>query len=286
MDADTLKFMANFLAKKIAAYLAATLVTLGALHPGSDETQFTTLLTGIIVGLAAFVWSWWNDRGKQKVLAALAKAHKVAPADASVAAASKAIVTSVNDDKVIPAGNGAVKIVGALLFCFFVCSLAFPAHAAAQADPIQALINKLTSANAQVVQNTIAALQHADADAATVVNSATGDVKDPISHACYPAQIRFLQSMPAAVNITDPAPYNLIVLFQLKRDFVAQIKAGIPPYLAVGCSALLGDEVQTFIKTLALIGITVTASSITPLLTPAALVPVLPAITPVIAATP
>lgn len=164
--------------------------------------------------------------------------------------------------------------------------IASPAFAATTVDPVQALINKLTSANAQVVQNTITALQHADADAATVVNTATGDVKDPISHACYPAQIKFLQSLPAAVSISDPAPYNLIVLFQLKRDFVAQIKAGIPPYLAVGCSALLGDEVQTFIKTLALVGITVSAAAVNPLLPAAALAPTLPVIAPVIAATP
>ena len=37
-----------------------------------------------------------------------------------------------------------------------------------------------------------------------------------------------------------------VQLFQKKRDFVAQIQAGIPVYLKLGCAPLLGDEAAIF----------------------------------------
>lgn len=144
-------------------------------------------------------------------------------------------------------------------------------------DPAGALMNKLSAVNAETVAGVIAALQEADADAGALVNTATGDVRDPISHACFPAQIKFLQSLPNAQPITSPAPYNLIVLFQRKRDFVAQIQAGLPAYLKLGCSAMIGQEIAIFVQTLGLIGLNVAAGDLVPLL-PAIAIPSLPVI--------
>lgn len=127
MDSDTLKFLANFLAKKVAAWAAGSLVTIGALQSG-EQGQFVTMASGIIVGLLAFIWSWWNDRGKQAVLAELAKAHGIVPQTASTAAASNALTAKVNNNTLVPTGTGAVKIVGVLLIGLLVLH-AMPASA-------------------------------------------------------------------------------------------------------------------------------------------------------------
>jgi hypothetical protein len=94
--------------------------------------------------------------------------------------------------------------------------------------------------------------------------------RDPIAHACYPAQIKFLQSLPQIQAIKAPAPYNVIVMFRRKRDLVAQIKAGLPGYLKVGCSTLLQDEVTILTQTLGLIGVSVGAGVLSGVFPPAA----------------
>jgi hypothetical protein len=100
-------------------------------------------------------------------------------------------------------------------------------------------------------------------------NDATS-FRDPIAHACYPAQIKFLQSLPQIQAIKAPAPYNVIVMFRRKRDLVAQIKAGLPGYLKVGCSTLLQDEVTILTQTLGLIGVSVGAGVLSGVFPPAA----------------
>jgi hypothetical protein len=267
MDSDTLKFLANFLAKKAAAWAAGSLVTIGALQP-NQETQFITMGSGIIVGLLAFIWSWWNDRGKSAVLAELAKAHGVVSQSASTAKASKAIVAAVNDNKIVPVGSGAVKIAAMLLFGFLFVLQGVPANAAAAANPLAGIsaavdnfVAQLQAKQAQDIQNVISALQEADADAGQVIVPATATspavVKDPLSHACYPAQVQYLQSLPTAQPIKSQPPYNLIVMFQYKRDFVNMLLSGqlIPAYLKLGCSALIGNEAAIFAATAGLVGI-------------------------------
>ena len=78
--------------------------------------------------------------------------------------------------------------------------------------------------------------------------------------------------------IKAPAPYNVIVMFQRKRDLVAQIKAGFPGYLKVGCAALLKDEETIFVQTLGLIGVPIAAGALTGIF-PAAAPITLPALT-------
>jgi hypothetical protein len=87
-----------------------------------------------------------------------------------------------------------------------------------------------------------------------------------------------LQSLPQIQAIRAPAPYNVIVLFQRKRDLVAQIKAGLPAYLKVGCAALLKDEETILVQTLGLIGVSVGAGALTGVFPPAAPI-ALPALT-------
>jgi hypothetical protein len=125
----------------------------------------------------------------------------------------------------------------------------------------------------------VAAIQEADDDAATLTNPADlTSFRDPIAHACYPAQVKFLQTLPQIQAIKAPSPYNVIVLFQRKRDLVAQIKAGLPGYLKVGCAALLKDEETIFVQTLGLIGVPIAAGALTGIF-PAAAPITLPALT-------
>lgn len=183
-------------------------------------------------------------------------------------------------DNKIDAAPGAAAAVAAIakaaaivLFALLIVGSAAPAHAAplpksrpaaASTDPLQQAMDALSAKNAEIISNVIAAINEADADAAALTNASDPtSFRDPIAHACYPAQVKFLQSLPQLQAIKATVPYNLIVLFQRKRDLVAQIKAGLPPYLKVGCAALLGDEAQIFAQTLGLAGVTVAAGALT-----------------------
>ena len=184
-----------------------------------------------------------------------------------------------------PPKSVAPSTIAKILIAAFALSLFLPMGAqaktvkAAPADPLQKLMDDITSIEATVVAGTIAALNEADADASTLTNPADPtSLRDPISHACYPAQIKFLQSLPQVQAIKAPVPYNLIVLFQRKRDLIATIKAGLPTYLKIGCAPLLGDEITIFNQTLGMIGVTAGAGVLTGLF-PAAAPLTLPALT-------
>jgi hypothetical protein len=140
-------------------------------------------------------------------------------------------------------------------------------------------MDEISAKSATFVAGVVAAIQEADDDAATLTNPADlTSFRDLIAHACYPAQIKFLQSLPQIQAIKALSPYNVIVLFQRKRDLVTQIKAGLPGYLKVGCAALLRDEETIFVQTLGLIGVTIGAGALTGVF-PAAAPIVLPALT-------
>lgn len=155
-------------------------------------------------------------------------------------------------------------------------------------DPLGDFMDQLEKVKAENIQAVITDIQAADADAGTVVVPANptanppldAEVRDPIAHACYPALIKFLQSTPTF----QPASGKLIgfQLFQRKRDFVAQLKAGLPTYLKLGCAPLLGDEINTFIQTMAMIGVKIVPAGIAAICPPcaAAAAPIaLPALT-------
>lgn len=140
-----------------------------------------------------------------------------------------------------------------------------PAAAASSTttDPLTKLMDDLAAIQNDVVTGVIADITAADADAGSLINSSDPtSFKDPISHACYPAEIKFLQSLPVATPTTGK--YIVVQLFQKKRDFVMQIQAGIPSYLKLGCAALLGDELSIFNKSMALIGVSVAANALLP----------------------
>lgn len=149
------------------------------------------------------------------------------------------------------------------------------APAAPAADPLTTLMNQIQSVSADVITNVIADINAADADAAAISTS-TNQMNDPIAHACYPAAVKFLQSLPTATAPTGKL--DGVQLFQKKRDFVAQIQAGVPVYLKLGCAPLLGDEVQTLISLLGMVGVKVLPAALTALVP--ALAPItLPALT-------
>ncbi|GEM_PF-4533855 len=166
-----------------------------------------------------------------------------------------------------------------------------PAHSG---DPLSQFMDQLEKVKAENVAAVIADIQAADADAGAVVTPAIpanpnatpptaaidAVVRDPIAHACYPALIKFLQSTPTF----QPASGKLVgfQLFQRKRDFVAQLKAGLPTYLKLGCAPLLGDEVNTLIQTMAMIGVKIAPAGLAAICPPcaAAAAPIaLPALT-------
>jgi len=88
---------------------------------------------------------------------------------------------------------------------------------------------------------TISDLQAADSDAV-----AAGD---QISHACYPALITFVQSLPTSPGTVSGA----FSAFQKARDIRHGIEGGLPTYLKIGCAPLVMDE-RMLIARLAVIG--------------------------------
>jgi hypothetical protein len=131
------------------------------------------------------------------------------------------------------------------------------------ADPLARVMDQLAAVQQKVVDGVVADIMAADADAASLTNPADPtSFKDPISHACYPAGIKFLQSLPVATAPTGE--FILVQLFQKKRDFIAQIRAGLPVYLKLGCAPLLGDEAAIFTKLIGLVGVKVGLDALAP----------------------
>lgn len=266
------------------------------IHAGLlDKNQESQFEGGVMV-LSMLAWTAWDKYGRAALKAQLAKlrSHVAAIPVAPPGAPSAVIATN--------AAVVAAKVAaGALLLGLF---LVGTGHAApklpqitgdivadtkanlgggsragiATGDPLAQLQAQIESVRAEVVTGLVQALTEADADAGALTNPTDPtSFKDPISHACYPAQIKFIQSLPNATPITSPAPYNLVVLFQRKRDFLAQIQSGLPPYLKLGCSALIGDEIKIFIQTMAMAGVKIGLGGLTGLF-PAAAPITLPAL--------
>ena len=133
----------------------------------------------------------------------------------------------------------------------------------AASDPLGKFISDIEALKQEVITGAVSDIAAADADASTLTNPADPtSFRDPISHACYPAATKFLQSLPTAQPLNGK--FILVQLFQRKRDFVAQIQAGIPVYLKLGCAPLLGDEAQIFAKVMGLVGIQVGLNALAP----------------------
>ena len=147
-------------------------------------------------------------------------------------------------------------------------------------DVLTDLMNQIETIQTITITNVIADITAANADASTVVTPATPTttaiVRDPIAAACYPAAIQFLQSLPIATPPTGTLVG--VQLFQKKRDFIAQVQAGLPVYLKLGCAPLLGDEITTFVNLMAMVGVKILPAAATALMP--ALAPItLPALT-------
>lgn len=282
--------------KKVAQTIAIgivkkTLIWGGAILAGHGvAVGFTpTDYAAAAAAIVATGWSLWNDYGKGIVLGELevVKAH-VQAQTAKIRAAGLPPVTVTeiaNQNNKLTTDDVAKMVVKVLLVAFALSFLLAGSQASAQTKPapqpadfLAKLVNDLSAKKVEFVNNVVAAIQEADDDAATLTNpNDPTSFRDPISHACYPAQIKFLNSLPQVQAIKAPAPYNLIVLFQRKRDLIAQVQAGLPVYLKLNCAALLGDEKTIFLKTLGLLGITVAGGALTGLF-PAAAPITLPAL--------
>jgi hypothetical protein len=147
---------------------------------------------------------------------------------------------------------------------------AMPAMAATSSDPLTALMAKIQTVQTETIAAVVIDINAADADA-SAISPTTNQMNDQIAHACYPAAVKFLQSLPSATKPTGK--FTGVQLFQKKRDFLAQLQAGLPVYLKLGCAPLLGDEIQTFISIMGMVGVKILPAALT------AAVPVLAPIT-------
>ena len=153
-------------------------------------------------------------------------------------------------------------------------STAPPATAPAAALPATFANADLVTVLTNLKTKTVADLTAAEADA-----TANGDA---ISQPCYPAEITWINSLPAVPSLTLPGPTTAnpspgpILLYQQARDtrhsvesLTAQIKtalaAGIPTSVKLGCAALLIDEQTFFNKLLTLAGGAAAMNALAPL---------------------
>lgn len=88
MDNDSpTQLIAGLVARHAMTVAAGSLVTLGLLHAGGDETSFVQIGSSILVGALALGWSWWQKSGQQTVTAALKRITGHATTSGAVASA-------------------------------------------------------------------------------------------------------------------------------------------------------------------------------------------------------
>lgn len=286
--------LASGIIKKVLIIAGTGLASHGIIN--SSQTETFVSIGMVLVGAG---WSFWNDYGRAIVLSqlevlkakSLAQAAKmtqsgVTPVTTEQIAAQSPTLTSTEVAKtvatlpeVIQANVKAIVlaalVLGALAFPYDAMAqirlkpislgtaAAGPAPKAAAVDPLTKFINDLESIKQEMVDGIVADFNAADADAGQLLNSADpASFKDPISHACYPAAVKFLQSLPVATPTTGK--FIVVQLFQKKRDFVAQIRAGLPVYLKLGCAPLIGDEAAIFAKLMGLVGVKVGLDALMP----------------------
>lgn len=264
----------------------------------ADASLITALAASLGPIIVPWAWSIFSNLGTIRVssTSAAAVVAKVESVDKQSAAAGATNALIANSGNPSAPTVSAIRSTAAasMLFAFIVAGLMFthPAYAAPRAaksvpvcDPLnllpgckpaitspatsgqpaglQKFMDDLASLAQTIVTNVVADINAADTDAATLTNPADPtSFKDPISHACYPAAVKFIQSLPTA-----SAPTGTLIavqLFQKKRDFVAQIQAGLPVYLKLGCAPLLGDEAAIFTKLMGLVGVNVALNALIP----------------------
>lgn len=284
----------NFIKPILAQGLRDVLRTIGAgllAHGAIQNGAGVEAFVGAGMTLGGLAWGWWTTTGYLQVSAAIkrvtakpdeaqaVKTANAAPPGAAVKSLALLIGVGLLASMMLAAPSHAQvtkKLTGNVAKDFSFPSSA-PAAIPRPVDALSDLMNKLESIKAETVANVIADINAADADAASLTNpSDPSSFKDPISHACYPATVKFLQSLPTSTATTGT--FVGVQLFQKKRDFLAQIQAGLPVYLKLGCAPLLGDEVQSFVKLMAMVGVKVLPAAATALMP--ALAPItLPALT-------
>lgn len=64
--------MSGTVVRKLMTVGATWLVSQGVLAPG-DQSQFTQIMSGVALGIAALAWDWWKNKGHAKLQAQVAK---------------------------------------------------------------------------------------------------------------------------------------------------------------------------------------------------------------------
>ena len=89
MDWQTI---AGLIARHVMTSLAGALVTLGLLQ-ASDQNNFISIASGIVVGLLGLAWSWWQKAGAAKLKSELAQLARASALKRSqIGQAAKSIV--------------------------------------------------------------------------------------------------------------------------------------------------------------------------------------------------
>ncbi len=104
---------------------AGSLVTDGLVQAG-DQDSFIKIGSGIVVGLAAVAWSWWQKSGQAEVQAMLKKMT-----------AKKTVAAAVTTAQALPTGAAVTKALA--IFAVLLASLIFTMPAFAQLAPLRPL---------------------------------------------------------------------------------------------------------------------------------------------------
>lgn len=272
MDASTKQVLVTVgggILKKVLMLQAAGLVSHGLISSNNTET-FVSL--GMAAGGA--LWSLWDDFGRAIVLSKLAvwKAQALAQA-AKLDEHGIAPVTQqqIADQSPVLTVKDVAKVVTAILVCMFVMSIgsanaqifkkpATPsAPGVAKATPLADFLTNIAKIRNQLINDT----QNADALAGAVDPTLPGGVKDPLAHQCYPAQVRWLQTLPDLSALNDAKNGNgadiglgVITKYEILRMARLYAQNGFPPDLKMNCAAMIQDDIQFGLKFAALFGVT------------------------------
>ena len=63
MENDLQKLVIGGVARHVLTAIAGSLVAAGAIHSGSEQTQFVSIGCGVALWAAGIAWSWWNKQG-------------------------------------------------------------------------------------------------------------------------------------------------------------------------------------------------------------------------------
>jgi hypothetical protein len=237
--------IAGLIARHMMTTLAGALVTLGLLQ-ASDQNNFVSIASGIVVGALGLAWSWWQKRGQQAMEGEISylRARLAAKQTSAVIAVALALAGTM-----LLGGDAHAQSKPRL-------PLPDPLHLNQSQEktlPITGTNGGFAAIGGQLQKLTKDIVDHAIDDVTAAQQDATNR-NDVIAGPCYDAQLQFMKLLPVEWQ-TPPTEIGPVLGFQVARDLMNAITGNDKGSLKVACAALVGDQLNILNQLLAMFGI-------------------------------